>query len=159
MTSPRLTFALAVVVVLSALGITSCSVDSLTGGAANTTSYPPVTTPQPPPLGSWKIPAGFPAEVPIIDGRYRLTHQSDSIVLSVTAVQKAEVNRARTLLEKAGYSRESVLGQSTFVGPKYLITVTDDDIGYGMTIVYRLSPISNLPGIPQLPQMSLPPLP
>ncbi|GAB16547.1 hypothetical protein GOEFS_005_00060, partial [Gordonia effusa NBRC 100432] len=66
---------------------------------------------------------------------------------------------AQTLLEKAGYSRENVLGQDTFIGQKYLVTVTDDDVGYGTMIVYRLSPISDLPGIPQLPQVSVPPLP
>ncbi|GAB17167.1 hypothetical protein GOEFS_020_00310 [Gordonia effusa NBRC 100432] len=153
--SPR-HFAAATLLGVAAVAATGCSVDALTGGAVSTSSYPPVAALPAPTPGSSTLPAGFPTDIPVVAGSYRLSHTDGATRLEVAEVTPSDLTKARQALDDAGYRHESVLGQDMYFNAAHTVTVSGTDIGYGYTLIYRVSPLPSIPGMPSLPNTTLP---
>lgn len=150
----------AVVAVVSTIAVAGCS-DVLTGGKVDLPSYGPVTPPPAPPPGSATLPAGFPTDIPVVRGRYRLEPGPvrDSLSLVVTEVPPGALENARCLLTSHGYRAEPVLGQQMYLGPRYIVAVSGQvaaDRGYRLT--YTVLETKSIKGLPELPQLTVPTL-
>ncbi|MFW0788441.1 hypothetical protein [Gordonia sp. CPCC 205333] len=139
-----------------AIATAGCSVDALTGGAVSASSYPPVAALPTPAIGSSTLPADFPTDIPVVAGSYRLSRNADTTRLEVAEVTESDLTRARKALSDAGYRHESVLGQDMYFNAAHTVTVSGTDIGYGYTLIYRVSPLPSIAGMPSLPNTTLP---
>lgn len=147
-----------ILVVTCAVVLTGCQ-SALTGGEIVTSSYPPVPSPTSPDQGSRQVPAGFPRDVPVVDGRYRAI-ESDAVqppaqVIEVSELGSQALPEAAKMLVAAGYEEEDFLGQKAFFGPRHLVTVTESHNGFAPVLLYLVTPTSALSGIPAIPQIDL----
>lgn len=143
---------------MTALVLVTAGCGDVLTGHVDLPSYAPVVTPPPPPPGAVALPAGFPPEVPVLQGRYRpgVRPVNDSWALTVTDAGPGSLERAQRLLRDAGYEVEPVLGRDLYLGPRYIVTVALSEDGRGLD--YTVLDTKVIPGLPQLPRLHVPTL-
>lgn len=148
-----------VVVAALAVALVGCS-DFLTG-KVDLPTYAPVTSPPAPPSPSAVLPSGFPREVPVPRGLYRMGPGpvDKSVSLVVMGIATNSLGDAERLLLDAGYQRERVLGQEAYVGTRYVVLLAGDPgTGGGYRINYTVLDTSAVPGLPTMPSLTIPTL-
>ncbi|MFW0789226.1 hypothetical protein [Gordonia sp. CPCC 205333] len=131
--------------------------DMLTGGSVQTSSYPPVSPLTSPEQGSVALPAGFPADVPVIAGRYRRIQStaagssSSSYLLAVSEVGRDATARARNKLLAAGFQSQEFIGQTTYIGGSgHTVTLSTADDGFGVYLIYAVVKLAGMPSMPSV---------
>ncbi|GAB17500.1 hypothetical protein GOEFS_035_00320 [Gordonia effusa NBRC 100432] len=143
----------AIIAVVIGAGTAGCG-DALTGGAVSKSSYPPVSPLTSPERGSVVLPAGFPADVPVLAGRYRrisssLAGASDSAyLLAVSEVGSGALARAQRKLVDAGFVNQEFIGQPTYIGPRHTVTIASADDGFGPYLIYTVVELTGMPALP-----------
>lgn len=143
---------------MTALVLVTAGCGDVLTGDVDLPTYPPVGTPPPPPAGAAALPAGFPREVPVLSGRYRVDSGpvGDSWALTVTDAGSGSLERAQRLLRDGGYEVEPVLGRDLYLGTRYVVTVALAEDGHGLD--YTVVNTRAIPGLPPLPNLDVPTL-
>ncbi|GED96723.1 hypothetical protein [Gordonia crocea] len=151
--------ALAVVTAVCVAGGLAGCADALTGGAVSFSSYPPVSTLRSMPPLATVLPAGFPAAVPVVGGRYRRIHSPTlgdrAYVLAVGDTGPSALEHARTRLLDAGFIEQDFVGQRTYIGRGHTVTVASVDAGFGFSLVYTVLPTADVAGLGSIPNIDL----
>ncbi len=140
------------------LSIAGCS-EVLTGGKVEHQSYPPITPAAPLPPGSYELPTNFPTDIPVVMGRYREGAPTgpSTVVMDVTDVEGTAAAEAKALLLAADYQEETIVGQPMYIGTKYMVALTSDTGDDGrFVLTYMVTTLSGMPGLPQIPELTIP---
>lgn len=137
-----------VVAVVGAIGalalVAACSDDTTNGSPTRVPtshSVPASTTGE-----STALPAGFPTDIPVIDGEYSpYPTAGENVGLDVSKVEATAFDEAVQKMKSAGYTEEAMntsmptAKTSTFTNGKYEVHVNTFDFGSQRHVLYIVS--------------------